>query len=72
MVPEAPMLVECGRMALRTADGGFMPSIPLYILADSRKLTDGLTDGQNQQAREIAQTIAGLAQIQSFTHKGEE
>ena len=66
-----PALVQVGQTALRAADGSFLPSVPLFVLVDGEKLKNGLADGEAQQARELAQTIAGLAQISKLTEKKE-
>lgn len=69
-MPEAPALVQIGSTALRAADGSFLPAVPIFVLADASKITNGLTESENQQARELAQVIAGMQQIQNL--KGEK
>ena len=71
MVPGTPALIQVGQTALRAADGSFLPSVPLFVLVDGDQLKNGLTDGEAQQARQLAQTIAGLAQISILTAKKE-
>lgn len=70
-LPAKLALVQVGETALRGPDGNWLPSTPLYILADPDALVDGLTEGEKNAADELGRLIGDMKHLNAIL-KGEQ